>query len=30
MMVALLSGVAALVGECAECTSHAEVLERWT
>ena len=27
MMVALLSGVAALVGECAECTSHAEVLE---
>ena len=27
LMVALLSGVAALVGECAECTSHAEVLE---
>ena len=25
--MALLSGVAALVGECAECTSHAEVLE---
>src|SRR5699024_5459412 len=27
MMVALLSGVAALVGEYTECTSHAEVLE---
>ena len=27
MMVALLTGVAALVGEYTECTSHAEVLE---
>ena len=27
LILTFLSGVAALVGECAECTSHAEVLE---
>lgn len=27
LILTLLAGVAALVGECAECTSHAEVLE---